>query len=98
MYVEISFEVDPIEVADLRYTLEGVRLPVDILALLDENIEISMENDVVMDDHEYLYWKAALAKQPDAGTSLAAALRLVWRVRKWTTHRATKIVGVHIFE
>ena len=98
MYVEISFEIAAIEVPDLRYELDKNRLPVDILALLDKNIEITMANDAAADDYEYLYWKAALAKQPNAVTSLAAALRLVWRVHKWTAHRAVKIVGVHAYQ
>ena len=98
MYVEISFEIAAIEVPDLRYELEMDRLPVDILALLDKNIEITMATDASSDDYEYLYWKAAITKQPNASSSLAAALRLVWRVHKWTAHRAVKIVGVHAYQ
>ena len=98
MFIKVGFKVEPASVLDLKYMLEMDHLPMDVLSLLDKSIEIRVQEDDYADSYTYLYWRAALAKQPDDGSALVAALRLVWRVHKWTMHHAVKLSGVHIFE
>ena len=97
MFVEISFKVEPASVPDLKYKLEINHLPEDITSLLKKGNEITVIEDTPSADYEYLYWKVALAKWPTNGSTLAAALRLVWRVYKLTTQYAVEIVGVHVY-
>lgn len=100
MFVKVSFEVDPLHMSDLKYKLRMDQLPEDVTSLLDKSIEIMVIEGTHIDTHTdtytYLSWRAALAEQPDDISSLVAALRLVWRVYKWTMHYEVKIEGIHV--
>ena len=98
MFVRIGFKVEPASVPDLKHKLEMDHLPLNVLSLIDRSSDIEMHGGVLPDEEEELYWRVELAKQLTDGSTLVAALRLVWRVHKWTMHYATKIIGVYVYE
>ena len=98
MFVRIGFEVDTQYTPDLRYKLELEQLPANILSLIEEAVHISATLDAPLCKTEVIYWKVMPLRQVPVGPALAAALRLVWRVHRWTAlHGVVRIVGVHVY-
>ena len=98
MFVKLSFKVHPLQIPNLKHLLEMGQLPLDVSSLLDKNMEPRVVEADHTENYVYLSWKAALAKQPTDASNLVAALRLVWRMHKWTAQYAVKLASVHIFE